>query len=59
MALTNFGKKREQRKRKEENKKQMDLAQKNRESANRLVAALRVAKANASGIASIEGRRVF
>ena len=59
MALTNFGKKREQRKRKEVNKKQMDLAQKNRESANRLVAALRVAKANASGIASIEGRRVF
>ncbi len=59
MALTNFGKKREMRIRKEENKKQMDLAQKNRESANRLVAALRVAKTNASGISSVEGRRVF
>ena len=59
MALGNFGKKMEQKKRREENKKQMDVTQKNRDSANRLVAALRMAKSNVGGIASVEGRRVF
>ena len=59
MAFGKLSKTREQKKRKEENKKQMDLAQKNRESASRLIASLRIAKTNASGIASVEGRRVF
>lgn len=59
MAFGKLGKSREQKKRREENKKQMDLAQKNRESASRLIAALRVAKTNTSSIDSVEGRRVF
>lgn len=59
MAFGKFGQKNEQKKRKQENKKQMDLAQKNRDSSTRLIAALRVAKANASGLPSVEGRRVF
>lgn len=59
MAFGKLGKKNELKKRKQENKQQMDLAQKNRESGTRLMAALRLAKANAAGLPSAEARRVF
>ena len=59
MAFGKLGQKYEMKKRKQENKQQMDVAQKNRESGARLTAALRLAKANAAGLPSVEGRRVF
>ena len=59
MAFGKLKQKNELKKRKQENKTQQEITQRNRESSAKLMAALRLAKASVSGIPTSDGRRVF